>query len=221
MIKIYPKNINKYYGGITIVNKNNRFLARIRGDGQNVRKIFDKKKDAEKWIINKNIELGLSIKNTYYDMGDHYAVDITNTERALIDKDDIDIIEKYIWSCKEGYIARVGHERLEYLHNRVMKHKPGKLTVDHINRKKYDNRKANLRLATNKQQSQNRGLYITNKSGYNGVQKENDGKYIRWRAQWHVDNKIRTKSFSEIKYGKDAFKKALSYRQSMEKLYYG
>jgi hypothetical protein len=53
-------------------------------------------------------------------------------------------------------------------------------TVDHVNRIRSDNRWANLREATYAQNSSNRKLVITNKSGYRGVSfAVKNGK---WRA---------------------------------------
>lgn len=60
---------------------------------------------------------------------------------------------------------------------------PEDAQIDHVNGHPYDNRFANLRLATSIQNGQNRGAQTNNKSGYKGVSRS--GK--RWRAQIAVD----------------------------------
>ena len=54
---------------------------------------------------------------------------------------------------------------------------------DHINGNKSDNRECNLRPATNRQNSRNRGPTRINKTGYKGVQKEGDGFCVQIRTR--------------------------------------
>jgi citrate synthase len=56
-----------------------------------------------------------------------------------------------------------------------------KLSIDHINRETGDNRIANLRLATQKQNNENISMRKDNTSGYRGVTWHSAGK--KWRAQ--------------------------------------
>ena len=55
--------------------------------------------------------------------------------------------------------------------------KPGEI-VDHINRKRFDNRKKNLRVCQYSENDRNRGLYSTNKSGVSGVH------FDKRRSKW-------------------------------------
>jgi len=66
----------------------------------------------------------------------------------------------------------------QYLHNFILSTNG----IDHIDGNGLNNRKANLRLATNVENNQNRiGLYNTNKSGFRGVSFcKRDGK---WQAK--------------------------------------
>lgn len=68
----------------------------------------------------------------------------------------------------------------EYLH-RVLIQPPDDLVVDHINRNPLDNRKTNLRAVPRWVNNQNRGMSITNSSGYRWVSYDKDTKKYRGR----------------------------------------
>lgn len=89
------------------------------------------------------------------------------------------------------------------------------LHVDHMNGDVADNSISNLRLVTNRQNSQNRKKHSTNKSGVVGVFL--DTKRPRWVAHWcSIDGKRKSKEFSINKYGYDsAFKLACDFRIKM------
>ena len=99
---------------------------------------------------------------------------------ALIDADDFERVGQWRWytkrdkgsACERIYAAA----RLETphgwrkvtLHRYIMDAQPGEL-VDHINHDGLDNRRANLRLATTRQNSANSPPGRRNKTGYKGV----------------------------------------------------
>lgn len=58
-------------------------------------------------------------------------------------------------------------------------------SIDHINGLKTDNRIANLRLATNAQQKQNRPRNLNNSSGYKGVARAE----TKWRARINANGR--------------------------------
>lgn len=88
----------------------------------------------------------------------------------------------------------------------------GGADIDHINRDRFDNRWANLRLATRSQNNMNSGLRSDNKSGVKGVS-------LNPRGKW--DSRIRVKgeiillgTFSDIS-------DAIHAREGAEKIYFG
>lgn len=85
--------------------------------------------------------------------------------------------------------------------------------VDHINRVRSDNRWANLRAATQMQNSANQGLRRTNKSGVAGVSWDDA------RGKWFV--KIRV-GYKQIALGRfDKFEDAVAARRAAEALHHG
>lgn len=73
---------------------------------------------------------------------------------------------------KSGYAVRKGPrpaQELIYMHKQVAKRKGLHGEIDHRNKIKLDNRRPNLRPATDTQNKGNCELRSTNKSGYRGV----------------------------------------------------
>ena len=84
--------------------------------------------------------------------------------------------------------------------------------IDHINRNRSDNRIANLREVTNKQNGQNRSTQSSNTSGHPGVYWYKP--YSKWRAQiMHNQKLIHLGYFATIE-------EALSARKAAEKFYW-
>lgn len=106
-----------------------------------------------------------------------YTITLKTGEAVLVDKDVFDKYGHLKWHISVGYARHVRKgQKAVYLHWVVM----GGKHVDHINGNRLDNRRANLRFATQQQQCQNRSK--TNKptsSQYIGVY-----KYLnKWRAR--------------------------------------
>lgn len=112
---------------------------------------------------------------------------------AIVDDEDFEYLNQWKWrQDADGYAIRLSYEKKEKrksirMHRLIMK--PSiELQVDHINHNKLDNRKCNLRICSNFENSQNRKLQKNNKTGYKGV------RWIikdqKWRAEIVVNKKM-------------------------------
>jgi hypothetical protein len=135
-------------------------------------------------------------------------IPLTQGRYAIVDPEDFDELNKYKWHVRGGkttntyYAVRIvgtagKKRRYINMHHEVMKKKldaecgtryeernklPGNLFVDHINGKGWDNRKANLRLATDAQNSRNKPKRKNTKiSRYKGVKK------IKGSGRWYAE----------------------------------
>lgn len=106
--------------------------------------------------------------------------------RAIIDAEDIEKVEKYMWYLTDkGYAAtNINGKRVKIQHI-IM---GANSLIDHKDRDKLNNRKSNYRFCTNAENSRNIGILRSNTSGYKGVVWHKQGK--KWAARIEV-NKIR------------------------------
>lgn len=116
--------------------------------------------------------------------GDEMLLLTSNTNKLFkIDIEDWDRIKNFTWSeSPKGYIYTNvildGIQKTIMLHHVLMGFPLGTNQIDHWNRDKSDNKKLNLIHSTPSENSFNRNLRITNKSGHSGVRKRKDnGKY--------------------------------------------
>lgn len=114
-----------------------------------------------------------------------YDKSVNEKCRTLVDLDDIDRVKQYRWYLDDrGYVS-CGVIRNK-LHRFIM-NCPGDKVIDHINHNKLDNRKSNLRICTQQQNSINRSKTSRNTSGYVGVCYK--PKINKWQAYITVDRK--------------------------------
>lgn len=128
-------------------------------------------------------------------------ISLTNSDlKTQVDDDLFEYLSQWKWKVVSGsYVGRVIHvgggrgpHKVIMLH-RVVNETPDKLLTDHINRDKFDNRRANLRSATHTQNMANRKTNKTNKSGYKGVYYDKHMTRIkRWKATIHHEGKVTT-----------------------------
>lgn len=91
-----------------------------------------------------------------YEFKDDYVIGYTNKEEQFIfDKDDYDKVKNHCWMISDnGYVVSRYNGKTIRFHIVIMGKRDG-FVIDHINRKKNDNRKSNLRYATKSQNSIN------------------------------------------------------------------
>lgn len=101
----------------------------------------------------------------------------------MCDEQDYDRLIKYVWYLDHYGYATNGEKKAHQLVCPCTK----PLMVDHINRNKLDNRRANLRIVDNRQNQQNsaRG---SKSSSYKGVRFRPD--VMKWQARIRIDGKL-------------------------------
>ena len=92
-----------------------------------------------------------------YDLSGEYGIGYTSKgEEFYFDLEDYDKIKDFSWHISHGYVIsqRTREERLR-MHRFLFDDLPDDILIDHINGKRYDNRKANLRRVTIQQNNMN------------------------------------------------------------------
>ena len=122
-------------------------------------------------------------------------------------KNDIYYVQTSIYAINKG------KKRTEYLHDFLMNCPKG-MKVDHINHNPLDNRKENLRVITNDENTKHKkGRNKNNKSGYRNVSKQ--GKW------WCVQLQIEGKNTILKKFPLDQLKEASIYAELKRNEIYG
>lgn len=136
-------------------------------------------------------------KYNEYDLSGEYGIGYTSNlnqdgfNEFWFDKEDYDKIKNYYW-----YFSVPDKNGLMYLLAKDKDHKdirfhrlffPDSEQVDHIKHKTYDNRKSQLRPATNQENTRNQGIQSNNKSGVTGVCW--NANRNMWDAYIGIDNK--------------------------------
>lgn len=113
-------------------------------------------------------------------------VPLQNTDRyAIVDKRHYDIVMKYRWIVDSNGYAQSSAGQTILMHRLILRLGKSPLSVDHINRKKLDNRKSNLRIANASQNQANKLAQVNSRSGYKGVHKKGN----KWAAQIDCNKK--------------------------------
>ncbi len=151
----------------------------------------------------------------YEDRAEIVLYDIYQKEkaRAIIDVEDVEKVKNIKWHLmKTGYVY---NKKLNIrLHHLVLGTKNifGKI-IDHANKNKLDNRKINLRLASNTENSINRTKSEQKSSEFIGV------SYNKEKQKWESYIKVNKKSKKLGYFMK--IEDAIKSRLSAEKLYFG
>ena len=134
--------------------------------------------------------LKLETKNTKsnkFEILENFTILYTNkNEEIFIDTEDFERVKNYCWyKDKKGYICCHNKNKSMYLHRYLLNANPNDI-IDHINNKKYDNQKNNLRIASASINQHNRKNKNANKTGVVGVYYNESGSYS---AKIMIDNK--------------------------------
>lgn len=212
MVKVRNKLDGQKFGKLTVIAQAEDYISPSgRHDAQ--------------WLCecscsNKKIVRGSDLKgnrvkscgrcNTYDLSGDYGICTMANGDKFFFDLNDYDIVKEYCWCIKNGYVQTNICGKKVYLHRMIMNPEEG-YVVDHINHLRHDNRRANLRVCTQKQNCLNTSLRSDNSTGHTGIS-INRGKY---RARIVVDGK-------EIYLGAfDDIDEAIEARRAAEEKYFG
>ena len=101
-------------------------------------------------------------------------IKLTQGKSTLVDDEDYEWISKLKWryasngSAVRNSSRHLGAQKVLQLH-RIIMNAPDGLVVDHINGDRLDNRKQNLRVCSQSQNSMNRSVATNNSCGYKGV----------------------------------------------------
>jgi hypothetical protein len=119
---------------------------------------------------------------------------------SLIDDSDYEKISKHKYTAIKGkrtfyayrgskLAGRIPYQKNLYMHREIM-NAPDNMQVDHINGNGLDNRRSNLRLVSNAQNSRHTTHSRNNKTGYRGVF-QNSNETHRWFSSIMVDYKTK------------------------------
>lgn len=153
--------------------------------------------------------------NEIIDCIDHAEIVLCNKHgeevaRSIIDSEYIDIIAKHKWHLTaDGYVC---NRKVGYLHRFIINPSED-LVVDHINRDRLDNRRCNLRICTDQQNSFNQSIRCTNTSGASGVWY--DKRTSKWAAEIMINGKKKWLGRFKTK------EEAIQARQQAEIDYFG
>mgnify|MGYP001616055250 FL=1 len=118
-------------------------------------------------------------------------IPLSRGKYATVDQSDYVWLSQWKWSyLSKGYAVRMDYSavprRLIYMHRQIMDAPEG-VEVDHINRKKLDNQRANLRLATRSENARNQNKQKRTLSMFKGVYWRDHAN--RWQCCIYVHRK--------------------------------
>lgn len=99
-------------------------------------------------------------------------IPLTQGKRAVVDDEDYEFLNQWKWHINRDTPSRMMGSRKNRKRQdmgRLLMNNPVGKVVDHKNRNRLDNRRANLRICTKKQNLANRGVNKNSTTGYKGV----------------------------------------------------
>ena len=94
----------------------------------------------------------------YCEVRGSWIIPLTQGRDTLVDEEDVEFLGQFNWHwnpCKRaiGYAVLPGGQGTMH---RILMNNPEDMCIDHINGNSLDNRKSNLRIVTNRENSQNK-----------------------------------------------------------------
>lgn len=182
-------------------NKQILYLCECQCDNKTLLKVtysnlISGKKDHCGCLTHKRISES-HIKGNKYDLSGKYGVGWTsNTNKEFyFDLEDYDKIKSFTWfehkdniDDKCGYIEANGQNKFNKrsikLHRLVMGIDDFDIKIDHIKHKLNDNRKSQLRISTNQENTMNHVIHSNNSTGVSGVTYDKDKALYRVRIYY-------------------------------------
>ncbi len=130
---------------------------------------------------------------------------------SKINKSDVEKCSQYRWCLSGDYCSAKINGKNVRLHRFLLNVVDASVVIDHKNLDKLDNRRSNLRKATQSQNMANRLKPKHNSSGYKGVYWSNT--YHKWCSRIQFNNKIFRRYFIDLN-------DALNHRKEMELLHH-
>jgi hypothetical protein len=145
------------------------------------------------------------------------TIKLNNGYETIVDDEDYEWLRVFHWLAhakKNGSVYAV-HNTLHNRHlimHRLIMDAPKGLEVDHINGNPLDNRRCNLRLCTQAQNTRNHKIRKDNSSGFPGV------SFYKQRNKWRacINLNYRSKFLGYFNSAQDA---SLAYRCAAKKLF--
>lgn len=156
------------------------------------------------------------ILHNTYDLSGEFGVGYTSDNRKFyFDLEDYDKIKDCCWDfSKEGYLTGYSlQKKKRVLMHRLIMNVFDKRIIDHINHKRYDNRKTNLRIVTASQNIMNAKMFSSNTSGHKGV------CWDKSRNKWMAHIKLNGKNKNLGRFNK--IEDAIKARKKAEEKYFG
>lgn len=137
----------------------------------------------------------------------HMIMSCSNGTEFLIDIEDYIKVKPFIWFPHGGGYATANINGVRIKLHRFLMDAPENIQVDHINGIKPDNRRSNLRFATNRENTRNVGLRTNNSSGAKGVYFEK--RINKYRATIGIYGKtIHLGSYDDLIEASEAYDRA-------------
>ncbi len=150
--------------------------------------------------------------------GQMKQIPLTKGQFALIENEDYEELTKHKWYAAENHYGgfravREAANRTIYMHREILDIGYGdKLQVDHINHNTLDNRRVNLRLCNNRDNSRNRKSQKNSSSKYKGV------TWCKRTRKWATQIKLREGN-RFLGYFNSEIKAALAYDAKAKELF--